>query len=197
MRGLEVEISADFERELVASRAGSRDIAIRRGYFQAPIEMQLAASRVCHSAGSNFETRRANPAHEMVALGGDVALVEIDEDDLRFDNVLRSRLATFLCRTGNREETGAELCCPLCGIRQFLGQRIICRQELEFRAPVASAFFREQPYRNISVYISEDSSCKLRDLIAIDGGITIAHHQLPRQGASMRGERPRRYGGSR
>ena len=140
VRRAEGRVAADLDRDHVPHPADGGDVVRSARLGQPPVEVQLALALRRDAAGGDLEGRRAEVLREMLALGGDVAVVEIDEHHLRLDDILGPGVARGCDGAGHDEERHAGVGGPERLRRQFRGKLAVRLDERRVRRPVGPPF---------------------------------------------------------
>jgi hypothetical protein len=156
MRRAEGGIAADLGGDHVPRPAHGLYVLAFGGLGQPPIEMQLALAFRRDAAGCDLERRWPEMVDEMLALGRDVAVVEVDQHDLRLHDARRTRVAGRRNRAWRHEQRHAGVGGPGRLQRELGGQRVVGLQERGVRGAVVGALFGERSHRHPVLAIAED-----------------------------------------
>jgi hypothetical protein len=102
----EMRIAAHFQRDLAAEPAEAGQVRPFRGLGQLPPDMQLGRALGRGAAALDNQRRSPEVVDEMIALGRDVARVEIDHEALHLQDVGRAGLARLRHRAGDDIDRG-------------------------------------------------------------------------------------------
>ncbi len=97
------------------------DVFAFGGLGQTPVEVQLALALGGDTTGCDLECRATEVLHEMVAFRANVAMVEIDQHDLRLHDAFRPGVAGGDHRAGRHEQGHAGVARPCRLKREFRG----------------------------------------------------------------------------
>ena len=155
MGGAERGIAAHLGGDGMPQAADRRDVLAGRGLGQLPVEMLLALPLRRYAAGGYLQGRRPEMPHQVLALGGDVAVVEIDQHHLRLHDVFGPRFAWRRHRSRHDEKRHAGLGRPVSlngKSRHEIGVR---REEWRMRRPIGGSLLPQGPHRHEALAVAE------------------------------------------
>ena len=132
------------------------DILALGRFRHAPIEMEFALPFRGDAARSHFESGSAEVPDQVIALGRNVPVIEIDQHDLRLDDILRFRLAGRRHRARHDKEGHAGVRRPD-RLNRKLGRQVIVRfDEGRMRRPIERPFLGKGSHRHPAIAIAKD-----------------------------------------
>ena len=184
--GAEAVVTADLQRHRRPQLAEPGQVLALGRFCQLPPQVQLGLPILGDPAALDDQRRRAEVADQVVALGGDVALVEIDDQRLHLPDMLGAGLAVVSDRAGDHIDRTADRSGGLCRGGHDLGRPRVCRDPAQVvRRPRRHALLGQAAQRDQAVAPGKDHVDKQRDLVAIDAG--RAHCSRPSPGARSAG----------
>ncbi len=165
--GFERGIAANLGRDHLARSADPGDVLAFRRLAQAPVEVALARAVRRHAARRDLERRVSEVPDQMVPLGRDVAVIEIDEHDLGLDDVLGARITRRKDRARHDEERHAGICGPVRLLVQPCCKLCIRLEKRRMRRRIHRALLGESPDWHPVLAIAEDDLRVDRDHGAI------------------------------
>ena len=153
--GTERRIAAHFGGDGVTQATNAGDIVTLGRLGQPPIEMALALPLWRNAAGGHFQGGNTEVLDEMVPLGSNVAVINVDQNHLGLDHILGLGFTRRTDSTRNHEQCHATGRCPIRLQTKLAGEFSICGDERRVWRLVGTALFGQCTHRNPAVAIAE------------------------------------------